>query len=307
MDINLLSKNADIIQNLNSNNKHTWCSGCGNFGISNSLKRALILEKIDLNNVIICYDIGCNGNESDKINLYTIHGLHGRILPLASGINLANPQLKVIANAGDGATFSEGINHLIHSIRNNYDITFILHNNENYGLTIGQASATSYLDQKMNGSYTKNFLPPLSTLELVLASNPTFVARCLSTDTIKTTEILQLAIKHKGFSYVEILQSCPTFNKHSTDEYYYNKTYYLDKNYDFSNIKSAKELAYKETKSFQKIDDFEEYKIPLGLIYYNNKREDYYTIVNKDIELNFNPIEINNSKPLEINEIFDLV
>lgn len=130
----------------------TWCGGCGNYAIQNALKRALVLEGKAPKDVLMCFDVGCNGNGSDKIEGYTIHGLHGRVLPLAAGAKIANPDLTVIASAGDGATFSEGINHLIHAIRNDYPMLFLLHDNQNYALTTGQASATTPKGCTMNSS-----------------------------------------------------------------------------------------------------------------------------------------------------------
>lgn len=133
--INQLQDHAEEYLQLETPQKHTWCSGCGNYGILNALMSAITLEGYEPHQVILANDVGCNGNLSDKILINTIHGLHGRVLPLASGIHCAAPDIPVIAMAGDGATLSEGVNHLIHTARNNYDITFLLHNNHNYGLT----------------------------------------------------------------------------------------------------------------------------------------------------------------------------
>ena len=130
-----LASLAPVLHSFDSDEKHTRCSGCGNYGILNAIKRAVTLSGYHHHEVIFACDVGCNGNVSDKVEMHTIHGLHGRVLPLSAGIQMANPNIPVICTAGDGSTLSEGVNHLIHSARNNYNITFILHNNQNYGLT----------------------------------------------------------------------------------------------------------------------------------------------------------------------------
>src|SRR5688572_14663303 len=130
------------INDYSTDNLFTWCSNCGNYGINAAIKRTLAEMEIKPKDTMLFFDIGCNGNGADKIGGYRFHGLHGRVIPASSGASLANRNLKVIASGGDGATLGEGVNHLIHAIRSNYDITFILHNNSNYGLTQGQASST---------------------------------------------------------------------------------------------------------------------------------------------------------------------
>lgn len=272
-----LSNKVKDLEKLEVSNIHTWCSGCGNFGIINALKRALVLENIDANQTIFCYDVGCSGNESDKIGAYTIHGLHGRVLPLAGGIGLANPNLKVIAQAGDGATFSEGVNHVVHSVRNNFDLTFVVHNNENYGLTIGQASSTTQMGTKMSGTEGAVIVPSLNTLDFVLSLKPTFVARGFSGDVLEMTKIIQKALTHKGFSYVEILQSCPTFNHQTPEKYYRDRVFYVDENYDSSDIWEARKL----------VSDQE--KVACGVLYQDQTRNDYYSELKSSLDLSYTP------------------
>lgn len=225
--------------------KHTWCSGCGDYGIYSALTRALVLENIKPHQALLCFDVGCNGNASDKIGTYTIHGLHGRVTSLASGAALANTDLEVIATAGDGATFSEGINHLVHAIRNDYPVTFIVHNNNNYGLTIGQASSTTRHGYSMAGSPDGVVTEPLNTLQFVLSLNPGFVARSFSGDVEHMTETIQAGLNHSGFSYIEIMQACPTFNKATPQEWYWDKIKYIEnyENYDSSDIWQARRIV----------------------------------------------------------------
>jgi 2-oxoglutarate/2-oxoacid ferredoxin oxidoreductase subunit beta len=259
---NLLSK-ADEYSKFESKTKHTWCSGCGNYGIISALKRAMTLEGYEPKDVQLCYDVGCSGNESDKINAYTIHGLHGRVLPLTAGIQLANPNLKIIAQAGDGATFSEGINHLVHSIRNNYNFTFILHNNSIYGLTIGQASSTTRTGQHIAGTPGLTEIEPLNTLDFVLSLKPSFVARSFSGMVDHMTDIIQQGLNHNGFSFIEIMQACPTFNKATPQEWYWNRIGDVKDipDYDNTDIWQARKIV-------QNTDE----NIPIGVIYQNTTR-----------------------------------
>ncbi|MFH0820973.1 MAG: thiamine pyrophosphate-dependent enzyme, partial [Candidatus Peregrinibacteria bacterium] len=132
-DLKTLIQRKKEYMKLESQEKLTWCGGCGDYGIQKALERALVLENLGTQDLVIFFDIGCHGNGSDKIGAYTFHGLHGRVIPVAAAAALANPRLKVIAEGGDGGTLSEGINHLVHAVRSNYPMVFILHNNENYG------------------------------------------------------------------------------------------------------------------------------------------------------------------------------
>ena len=192
----------------------------------------------------LCYDVGCHGNGSDKIEGYRFHGLHGRVIPFAAGAKLANMKIPVIAFGGDGGTFSEGIGHLVHGLRSNYPITFVLHNNANYGLTTGQATPLTWQDQPMNTS--PNGIPErtLASMDLVFSLEPTYVARGFSGDIKLMARILDAAIQHRGFAYVEILQACPTYNHFATHDYLLER--YFDANaagHDPSDLERAKTLA----------------------------------------------------------------
>lgn len=212
------------ISDYDSEVQPTWCSGCGNFAIWAAFKRALVELQLAPQDVLLCFDIGCNGNMSDKIRGYRLHSLHGRVLPLAAATKIANPKLKVIAFAGDGATYSEGINHFVNSVRNNFPITFFVHDNGNYGLTTGQASATTPQCAPRTANPDGPTATTLNPLDLAFALNPSFVARGFSGDIPHLTEVMKAAIEFqdKGFAYVDILQSCPTYNK-ETDHFWFQK------------------------------------------------------------------------------------
>jgi len=243
-----------------SANLYTWCTNCGNYGIHAAVKRALVAEGITPCDTVLCFDIGCNGNGSDKISGYRYHGLHGRVISFACGASVANSKIKVMAFGGDGGTFGEGIGHLIHGIRGNFNITFIFHNNLNYGLTQGQASSTTKPGMKMNSSPDGITSEPIHPLRLVLALNPTFVARTFSGDVKHMTKTIQAGLQHQGFSFVEILQSCPTFNKATPHEWYQSRVFEVEQQpgYDSSDIEQAQAISA----------DIEN-KIALGVLYRN--------------------------------------
>lgn len=208
-------------------NQCTWCDGCGDYGIWTATKRALVELGLAPWQVCLCYDVGCHGNTSDKLMGYRFHGLHGRVIPFAAGAKLANMKVPVIAFGGDGASFSEGIGHLVHGVRSNYPITFVLHNNANYGLTTGQASSLTWQGQPMNSA--PNGIPEhtLNSMDFVFSLEPTFVARAFSGNIPHLTQVLKAAIEHQkhGFAFVDVLQACPTYNKFATHEWLLERCY----------------------------------------------------------------------------------
>jgi len=261
-----LSENKDIYRAYETNRIITWCGGCGNFGIQNALKQALTIEKISFKDVVFCFDVGCSGNGSDKIDAYTVHGLHGRVIPLASGVKLANPNLKVIAHGGDGATLNEGINHLIHAIRNNVPVVFLHHNNGNFALTTGQASAASRKNIPMNSAPFGAYIDPINPLELILPLKPSFMARTYSGDIRHMVSTFQDALHHDGFAFIDIIQVCSTYNKYTLKENFANKIKYAEnrKDYDPYDMDKARELS--------KFNDDEVY---MGILYKNKEAKSY--------------------------------
>lgn len=241
-----LETNGPSMKDYACSNKCTWCDGCGDYGIWTAIKRALVELGIAPWQTLLCYDVGCHGNGSDKLAGYRFHGLHGRVIPFAAGAKLANMKLPVIAFGGDGASFSEGIGHLVHGIRSNYPITFVLHNNANYGLTTGQASSLTWQGQPMTAS--PNGMPEhtLNSMDFIFSLEPTFVARGFSGNIPQLTELFKAAIQHQkhGFAFVDVLQACPTYNKFATHEYLLEKCYDANKEgHDPTDFKKARKLA----------------------------------------------------------------
>lgn len=224
--------------------KPTWCSGCGNFGIWASLRRALVELGLGPHEVLAVYDIGCCGNGSNWFRSYGFHSLHGRALPLAVGARLGNHKLKVMAFAGDGGALGEGGNHFIHTCRTNIDLTYFIHDNQLYSLTTGQASPTSQKGMETKSTPQGTALGQLYPLQLAISAGATFVARGFADDLQGLTELMRMAIEHKGFAVLDILQPCPTFNLINTREWYgkYIKKLTQD-NWDASNKDKALILA----------------------------------------------------------------
>jgi 2-oxoglutarate ferredoxin oxidoreductase subunit beta len=176
------------------------------------VKKALENLNLKKEEVVMTTGIGCHGKIFDYVDIGGVYSLHGRPIAVAEGIKIGNPKLKVLTFAGDGDTYDEGISHFIHACRYNTDITLIVHDNRTFALTTGQSTATSQLGFKTKVYPKGEFVEPLNPVKLALSSGATFIARVNARDIEHTTKILQEAIKHKGFSFVEVLQDCLQFN-----------------------------------------------------------------------------------------------
>lgn len=261
----LIEKVAQTYLAMETTQKHTRCSGCGNYGILNALMSAIALEGYKPHEVILANDVWCSGNLSDKIEINTMHGLHGRSLPLASWIHLARPDVPVFAMAWDGATMSEGVNHLIHTARNNYNITFLLHNNHNYGLTTGQASATTPKGYRMNAVVGETNAHPLLPAQLVLASGWTFVARWYSGNVEQLINLIRAWMHHRGFSFIEVMQLCPTYSKATPEKWYEQRVYDIAQRDDYD--------IHDKWHAAKVVENFEH--IATGLLYQNTEEIDF--------------------------------
>jgi 2-oxoglutarate ferredoxin oxidoreductase subunit beta len=237
------------ISDYNSKNAPTWCPGCGNFAIHISIKKALSELELSPSEVFMSFDIGCNGNGADKINTYGFKGLHGRSIPLAVGAHLANRNITVLADIGDGGCFHEGLDHLVHAIRSNYNITILIHNNENFALTTGQATVTTKKDKPMYGLPSGRPERDLDITKFILDLHPSFLAKTYSGDPVQMTSVIKEAIQHEGCSVIEIMQLCPKYNREFTAEWAsqnIKKITELEK-YDTNSLKDAKEILSKNS------------------------------------------------------------
>ena len=234
-----------------------WCPGCGNFGILKALNKALVGLNIEPYQVLIVSGIGQAGKLPHYTRCNTLNELHGRALPAAVGAKLANPELVVIAAGGDGDGYGEGGNHFVYTMRRNHDITYLVHNNQVYGLTKGQASPTS--DRGFITKTTPDGAgPPINPLAMAIAAGATFVSRGFAGDIDHLSSLIQKGINHRGFALIDILQPCVSFNHRNTFSWYKERVYRLEEDtiYDPANKYAA----------FEKAHEWEE-KIPIGILY----------------------------------------
>jgi 2-oxoglutarate/2-oxoacid ferredoxin oxidoreductase subunit beta len=229
------------IKDLKSEVKPIWCPGCGDYGVLNAAYRAIIDLQLEPQKTVIASGIGCSGRFPAFVKTYGFHGVHGRVLPLATGIKVANPELTVFAVGGDGDAYSIGSAHLPHAARRNIDITYIVMDNEIYGLTKGQPSPTSPPGMIKKVSPYGTFDQPLNPIMMVLSYGASFVARGFSSDVKGLTEIIKRAVKHHGFSFVEVISPCVAFN--NTYEYYKHHTAMLPDEHDPRDFMSAMRYA----------------------------------------------------------------
>jgi 2-oxoglutarate ferredoxin oxidoreductase subunit beta len=220
-----------------------WCPGCGDFGIWGSLKNALVTKGWGPSDFCMVYGIGCHGHMVNFLKSYAVETLHGRPVAVAQGIRLANHTLPVIIVAGDGDTFGEGTNHLVHIARRNIDATMIVHDNQVYGLTTGQTAPTSQKGFKTKSTPAGVLEEAINPLAIALAAGATFVARGFAGDIPGLSSLIGAALNHKGFAFVDVLQPCVTFNHINTYQWYREHIYTLEANYDRTNRALAFEKA----------------------------------------------------------------
>lgn len=248
----------------NSIKKPTWCPGCGNFALWMCLKQALTNLGIPSHKVLMVYGVGCSGNMSNTLKTYGWHSLHGRAVPTAIGAKLANKDLTVIVAGGDGDGYGEGLNHFIHGLRGNVDITYLVHDNQVYGLTTGQNSPTTAKGTPSKSNPLGVIDQALNPLAMALAAGGGFIGRGFVGYADHLTQLIMDAIQYKGFAFVDIFQPCVTYNKVNTYQYFYDRLYQLDKSYTVGD----------KTAAWAKAWEWGE-KIPYGLIYRDDTKKDY--------------------------------
>jgi 2-oxoglutarate ferredoxin oxidoreductase subunit beta len=266
-----------------------WCPGCGNFGILTAMRRALVGLELAPHQVLMVSGIGQAGKFPHYLHCHVLNELHGRTLPAAIAAKIANHELTVIAVGGDGDGYGEGGNHFISAMTRNVNITYVVHNNQVYGLTKGQASPTS------DPGFVTKTTPegawvPLRPLALAIACDCSFVARSFSGDIEHLTDIIELGIEHKGFALIEVLQPCVTFNHQNTYAWYQGRTYKLGQEYDPTDKINA----------FSKALEWGE-RIPVGVIY----RKERPVYEHQLAALRESPLVKQELNPLQFEELLD--
>ncbi len=259
-----MNKNNNLKpKDFNTHIKPTWCTGCGNYGIWNALKKAFVSLGLKNHQILGVYGIGCSGNGTNFLKTYAFHALHGRALPVATGAKLANHKLHVVAMAGDGDGAGIGGNHFMHTCRRNINLTYIMHDNRVYGLTTGQAAPTTDRGTRTKSTPSGVLESPVNPIAIALASGASFVARGFSGDTKHLSGLFSEAIRHRGFSFVDVLQPCVTFNKKNTYEWYRKRIDNLQEDQNYSKKDAAE--------AFKRSNQDEEEKIPIGIFYQEEK------------------------------------
>lgn len=243
----------------------TWCPGCGDFSVLRSIQAAAAHLDIAPHDLAVISGIGCSGRISGYLNAYGFHSIHGRALPIAQGVKIANPNLTVIATGGDGDGFAIGTAHTVHAMRRNMDITYILMNNQIYGLTKGHTSPLSETGFVTKSTPQGSMDAPLKPGLLALASGASFIAQGFSGFQDQLIEIILKAIHHKGFSFVNVFSPCVTFNKTNTYQWFRE------------NLKNVDTLGDYDTKNFQQAMNMyiETDGIFTGILYENHEKSPY--------------------------------
>ena len=239
-----------------------WCPGCGDFGVLKSIKEAIVQLQIEPHNVLVVSGIGCSSNLPGFIRTYGVHSLHGRSLPVATGAALTNHELSVIAVGGDGDGYGIGLGHFLHAMRRNLNLTYIVMDNEIYGLTTGQTSPTTTEGHQTKSTPRGNVEKPIQPLALAVTTGATYVARAFSAEPKHLTQILTDAIRHRGFSIVDVFSPCVTFNKVNTYAWFRDRVYKVEEEdgYDPADFDAALGKAFEFGA-----------KIPIGCLYRTSK------------------------------------
>jgi len=235
-----------------------WCPGCGDFGVLKAVKMGAAKAGVAPKDLVVVSGIGCSSNLPGYVHAYGVHSLHGRSVAVGTGIKLANTSLKVVMTGGDGDGYGIGIGHFIHAMRRNLDLTYVVMDNQIYGLTTGQASPTTMKDHRTKSTPHGNVEGPLNPLALAIVAGATYVARGYSGEPNHLADLIAGGIQHKGFALIDVFSPCVTYNKVNTYAYFKKRVYKLENEagYDSRNVKRPMERC-------QEWGD----RIPLGLVY----------------------------------------
>jgi 2-oxoglutarate ferredoxin oxidoreductase subunit beta len=252
-----------------NNVKPNWCPGCGDFSIQAAIQRAAANVGLEPEDLAVISGIGCSGRISGYINAYGFHSIHGRSLPIAQGVKMANRELTVIASGGDGDGFAIGMGHTVHAIRRNINMTYIVMDNQIYGLTKGQTSPRSAVGFKTKSTPEGSIESSLSPLEIAMAAGATFVAQSFSSNLKQLTQVIEEGIKHEGFSFINVFSPCVTFNKVNTYDWFKEYIVDLDEQPDYDSTNRVMAMSkIMETNS-----------LACGVLYQNKQRQSYESLV----------------------------
>ncbi len=233
-----------------SGRRPVWCAGCGDYGVLNSLFNALAELQVDPDHLAVISGIGCSSRLPGYMNAYGFHGAHGRAVPVASGVKVANPALTVLTVGGDGDGFSIGGGHVSHACRRNIDITYVVMDNEIYGLTKGQISPTSPVGARAKSNPYGTVEHPVNPLLLVLAYGATYVARGYASQPKQLVHLVAEGLRHKGLAFIHVLSPCVTFNKAAGYDFFKERVQDLPADHQTSDLMAAMRLAADESRFY---------------------------------------------------------
>jgi len=228
MIVEITERPALTVKDLKGHADPDWCPGCGDFGVLHALKQAIAELGLYPHEVLTVSGIGCSSNLPGYINTYGMHTLHGRALAVATGAQLGNHSLKVIVTGGDGDGYGIGGNHFLHTMRRNVDLTYIVMDNQIYGLTTGQLSPTSTKGMRTKSTPHGSIENPINPIPLAIAAGATYVARGYTGQVRQLTDLIKGGIQHRGFSLIDCFSPCVTFNRDNTHEFFKQRTRKLD-------------------------------------------------------------------------------
>jgi 2-oxoglutarate ferredoxin oxidoreductase subunit beta len=238
-----------------------WCPGCGDFGVVAAVYQALAKLNLDPDRTVIVSGIGCSSRLPGYVNTYSFNAIHGRALPIATGIKLANPELTVVVVGGDGDGFAIGTGHFVHAARRNVDITYVCMDNSIYGLTKGHVSPTTPTDEVTKTSPYGNTEDPMNPVLMALACGATFIARSFSSEVKTSVELVAEAIEHDGFSFVHMISPCPVFRGRQQFDWVKERVRQVPQGFDFTKREQARSIAFEDP----------HHQITLGLIWRDSR------------------------------------
>lgn len=261
---------TSTVKDFRNDVKPNWCPGCGDFSVQASIQRAAANLGLLPENMVVVSGIGCSGRISGYIRSYGLHGIHGRSLPIAQGVKMANRDLTVIASGGDGDGYAIGVGHTIHAMRRNIDLTYIVMDNQIYGLTKGQTSPRSATGFVTKSTPQGTIEKTLSPTELAVTSGASFVAQGFSADLKGLTALIEAGIRHKGFSFINVFSPCVTYNKVNTYDWF--KEHLTNLNEIEAYDSSSREMAMGTL--------IEHESLVKGIIYQDKERQSYQDLAN---------------------------
>lgn len=273
----------------------TWCRGCGLYGIFDALKRATASLDVQPEDMVLVTGIGCHGRMNNYFRAYGFHALHGRVLPIATGIKLVNPRLKVIAVSGDGDAYSIGMGHFIHALRKNVGLLYLVVDNRIYALTQGQVSPTTDFGAVTISTPYGSKDYPIDGLRLALAAGGTFIARGFAAEVAHLAGLIEKAMNHNGFALIDVLSPCITHNKRNTYEWYRKNIIRIEEEMDYD--------PADKNKAWERLNRTD--KIAVGLIYEEPRASlEELILADRNRPIGLDPLFVNREELQKIMENF---